>query len=157
MRREIMGDYLGRQVNLIILDELSEIHQVNVACSLILILLCKSNWRKDDFRSAVEVIALKQVLGITVAGERVDDSFSIMLDTLGSLPGPHIMTGISRELNMKSVVENFMVATYPSEERFDKWQSYSFIIVGNDASATSLREAIKSKHSLVAVPSNSGV
>jgi hypothetical protein len=145
MRQDLMGNYLDRQIKLIVISELSEIDRVDVAYSLILLLLYKSNWRVEDFQSALEVLASKQVLGITVAGEKVGNSFSIMLDTLGSLAGPHIMTGVSREQNMASVVEKFLVATYPSEERFDEWQGYSFIVVGNDTSAVSLREAIKSK------------
>jgi hypothetical protein len=143
MNLEIVGAYLDRQVELSGRSELSGIDQVDCASSLTLIWICNPDWNVDDLQSAINALASRKALGITVAGERTDESFSVLLDTLSRFPNPHIMTGISREEDEFSVVEEFLVAALPSEERFDEWHGYNVIVVGDENALKRMREALK--------------
>lgn len=143
MNMENLGTYLDRQVELSYISELTEIDRMNYACSLTLVWLCKPNWKVEDLRVAIKTLAWRRVLGITIAGEKTDESFSILLDTLGPLPGPHIMTGVSREDDEFAVVQAFLLSALPSEERFDDWQGYNIIVVGDESAFKRMSEAVK--------------
>lgn len=45
---------------------------------------------------------------------------------------PHTMTKLSSMSVPKEAIEDFLQATWPSEERFDEWKSYSVLVVGDE-------------------------
>jgi hypothetical protein len=109
MNQQILGTHLDRRIILSHIQSLSELEDGDFARSLSLIWLLNPDWEAKALRSAIGVLVSGGVLGITVAGERVDESFSILLDTLSRLaPGPHIMTGALREQDAGAVVEAFL-------------------------------------------------
>jgi trans-aconitate methyltransferase len=144
MKQEIIGSYLDRQVDLTEMRDLIDLGNGDFAHSLALIWLCKPDWKSGSLQTLIQALASRGALGITIAGARIDESFDVLLNTLGDLPGPHVMTHLSEKKDEFLVAEDYFYAAYPSEERFDEWHRYSVIVIGDKAVTKGMRNALKS-------------
>lgn len=144
MKQKTIGNYLGRPITLSMISDLGGVKESGLSGLLILLWLYDPLWEPAALQSAVNHLSSECVVGISVAGERVDESFSILLDNLSRRSmKPHIITGMFKEQEMVSVVEAFLFSTLPSEERFDEWRGYRIIVLGDSRKVNSVHGTLK--------------
>src|SRR5262249_33832853 len=119
--------------------------------ALVLLWLGQDTWTSRQLARAIGRLASNDVLNVTVAGKRPDEAFSVLLQTLGSLPSrKHTMTGVLKDtdvrdlgedaLIVKDAIEGFLIGTWPDDGRFDEWTQYRIIIVGDPRLAQQVRQ-----------------
>ncbi len=130
-----MGMYLGRQVLLQGAAILSDIEVSDLSSAVVMLWISDDLWKTEDFLEAIRGLINGKPLGISVGGKRVDKSFSLLLETLStpSNSTSHIMTGVIGDVSLSEAVSNFLIATYPDDLRFDDWQEYQIIAIGDKA------------------------
>jgi hypothetical protein len=77
-------------------------------------------------------VALALPLAVKLYGPASDELLGRMLEHFDAeRPLLHIMTGTCYAQDVKEAVEDFLAATWPEEERFDDWRSYSIVVFGD--------------------------
>lgn len=143
MNAEGTGKYLNRSVILECADVLSELEYNNVSCSVILLWLGNPAWNAEDLQVAIKNYVLGNVLSLTIAGQRTDESFQMMLENLSVLQrDKHIMTGVIDTCDVDEAVDQFLIATWPDEGRFAAWIDYRIVVVGDSNLTEEIRQAI---------------
>lgn len=153
MSLDVIGTYRDRPVRLQEVSSLGEMTARDLSHALVLLWLGEKSWDPEQLGLAIRQLAASNVLSVTVAGEKSDDAFSLLLQTLGSLPmRRHIITGIIKDadvkdpaedsLIVKDAVEEFLIGTWPDEERFDDWTEYRIILIGKPGLAQQVCHAV---------------
>ena len=152
MSLDLIGTYRDHPILLQEVIGLDDLAVDDVSHAVVLLWLGGNSWGRGQLERAVKRFASKSVLSLTVAGELADEAFSIVLETLGSLPTrKHIMTGIIRDtevrdleedaLIVKDAVEEFLTGTWPDEARFDEWTQYRIIVTGQPELSRCIRQS----------------
>jgi hypothetical protein len=150
---ETIGAYLDRPILLHEASGLNGMEVGDLSHTIALLWLGEKSWDSKQLEEAIKELAAKNALNITVAGERSNESFSILLETLGPLPlRKHIMTGVFESTNVKDAVEDslivrdaierFLMATWPDEDRFDNWTEYRIIVIGRPDLSQQIRHSV---------------
>lgn len=156
MNVDLIGTYIDRPILLQEASSFSELAIDDLSHAVVLLWLDEGSWDPKQLELAVRRLAANNVLNITIAGEKSDEGFSVLLETLGSLSlDKHIMTGIfsgtdvkaplkvKDALIVKDAVERFLISTWPTEERFDEWREYRIIIVGKPNLSRQIRDSVR--------------
>ena len=141
MNKELIGTYLNRPVLFQEARILAELAIKDLSHAVVLLWLGESTWQPEQLKIAIKRFAANNALNVTIAGEKSDESFFILLETLSALPvNKPIMTGVIKStdvkdpvedsLIVKDAIERFLISTWPDEERFDDWTEYRIIIIG---------------------------
>ncbi|MGH9914723.1 MAG: hypothetical protein ACRD63_05480 [Pyrinomonadaceae bacterium] len=113
-------------------ENLNDLTTEDVSKALVLLWVGSPSWKYKDLTAVIERLAREGALGITIAGKRADESFDALLETLGSMKLPkHVMTGVDKTDDVGDVVSGFLVAAIPDEARWDDWQEYRIIVIGD--------------------------
>jgi hypothetical protein len=133
MNLKEVGTYLDRRIMLQEAGSLKELTATDLSSAVVLMWIADRSWDAEELRRAIEEMSDGKPLSLVVSGERADESFSLLLETLSYLPPAsyHIMTGSIENTDMSEAVSEFLIATYPEELRFDDWQEYRVVAVGN--------------------------
>ena len=133
MQWEEVGAYLGRVVRVAGLRATSSFpSDVDAADTVLMLcfqyrLSCEAH-ATDLFRR----IGLALPLAVKVHGPEAAALFGRLVEHFDAeRPLLHIMTGLCHGSDAREAVEEFLGATWPSEERFDDWRSYSILIFGD--------------------------
>lgn len=144
MNLKKVGEYLDRKVTFQETENLTDLTIKDVSSALVLLWLGSPSWKYKDLTTLIERLARENVLGITVAGKRADESFDALIETLGSMTLPkHIMTGVDKTDDVYDVVSGFLASAIPDGARFDDWQEYRVIAIG---SSEQRQEVLDSVH-----------
>ena len=135
MNLKEVGTYLDRRIMLQEAGNLKELTATDLSNAVVLMWVADPSWEVEELRRAIEELSDGKPLSLVVGGERVDESFSVLLETLSYLPPTsyHIMTGSIESADMSEGVSEFLIATYPEELRFDDWQEYRIVAVGDSS------------------------
>jgi hypothetical protein len=137
---EDVGVYVGLPVRLQGANNLTEVLPKNLSGAIVLLWLGDSSWKTRDLKAMIIRLAEKKPLAIVVAGERTNESFEVLLETLSVIETPdHIMTGV---IHHDDSISDFFVATFPDQLRFDDWQEYFVIAVGNQDLQQQIRDLL---------------
>lgn len=127
-----VGEYLDRKIFFQETENLNDFTTDEVSKALILLWLGSPSWKYKDLTVVIEGLAREGALGISVAGKRADDSFDTLIETLGPMELPkHVMTGAYDSGDVDDDVSDFLVAAIPDEARWNDWQEYRIIAVGD--------------------------
>lgn len=154
----LIESYLGRAVTLQELSSLSELETIGLSQAVVLLWLGNRSWKLSQLEKAITELAANNILNVTVAGERSDESFAALLKVLAALPASkHIMTGVIDNSEVKDpledssivkhAIESFLFNSWPDTERFDDWKESRILVVGRPGLASVI-------HSLVLEISN---
>lgn len=139
-----IGVYLGRGISLYESSHLYEIEISDLSFATVLLWLNDHLWSKDEFIATVNSLIQANPLSVVVAGEHVEESFDCLLAVQSRLPSslPHFMTGIINASVFYEIAYEFLIATYPSDERFDVWKEHLIIVVGDNQSRQEIVRSI---------------
>jgi hypothetical protein len=119
--------HVGRPVNVRLLSDATDAHRELAASCLMLV--AESGLSESAFRAAVQQLAHSSPLAIAL-GPGTRGFFDALLDCVSREAGPVIMTK-TLDGNLAEAVDEFLVATWPSEDRFDDWQRYTVVALNN--------------------------
>jgi hypothetical protein len=153
MSMNSMGTYLSCQVLFQEAGNLGELAIKDLSHAVVLLWLGESSWGPEQLKIAIKRFAATKPLNITIAGTRSDDGFRILLETLSALPtNKHIMTGVltntdvkdpeEDSLIVKDAIKQFLIATWPDEERFEDWSEYQIIVIGRPDLSQQIRRSV---------------
>lgn len=129
---EQIGTYLDRSVKLQIVNSLTTLEIDDLSHAVVLVWLAPQSFNSNLLEIIIKQLIAQNVLSIVVAGESPNESFSILLLTLSTIHTiKHIMTGVIESTCTNDIIEQFLVATWPDENRFDYWTEYRLIVIGN--------------------------
>jgi hypothetical protein len=83
-------------------------------------------------------------LAIVFFGVGARTAFDVALDLQSKLDAPHVMTKRSASGDLSEAIDDLLHATWPSEDRFDEWETYSILVVGGGWSIEEVCEEVKS-------------
>jgi hypothetical protein len=122
-----IGEYLEREVQIVSIDNYAGLLSDDITPSAtIMMYYCR---RIDDLEcnEIIEMVVKENPLAIFIGGENADHVFDIVLQYLDKHPGnSHIMTRVSNG-SIDECIEEFLQATWPSEDRWDEWRTYTII------------------------------
>lgn len=79
MSLDVIGTYRDRPVRLQEVSSLGEMTARDLSHALVLLWLGEKSWDPEQLGLAIRQIAASNVLSVTVAGEKSDDAFSLLL------------------------------------------------------------------------------
>jgi hypothetical protein len=135
----IIGSYLGRRVKIaaIISDE-TVFSNKDISSSILLVYFCSIS-NSVSIEALLEKLISIEPMAIAFAGESAENVFSSALHFLSyHQTKSHIMTKLCAPNEFPELAEDFLSATWPAEERFDEWDSYSIVLVGCNNSSYSI-------------------
>lgn len=128
-----VGSHCGRMIYLGRAITIGEYHfDSSISSSILLVYFgnipCNDKWIEELFRN----LFLKNPLSISLAGVKSSEYFDLLLEMLSIWPTDrHIMTRRSREIDITEWISDFLMGTFPSEDRFDEWYSYRILVIGS--------------------------
>ena len=147
MRETPIGAYIGRLIVLQEARNLIEVAEDDLSNAVVLLWLSENSWTPEELGISINRLAASNVLGITVAGARPDESFTFLLETLSHLPiDRHIMTGVVNSTEIADSVEDFLLSTYPDERYFDEWNEYRIIEIGKSQQLIAAIKEVLKRH-----------
>ena len=145
MNGEKVGTYLSRAVILEHKKHLFEWTDNSMGSSVLLLYF--ENMDKtfiQNLNSLIKKIINLEPLVIAIAGKEKKIIFDLLLNRLSEIEtSHHIITKICGDKNIKDILEDFFMATWPAEESFDNWQKYSIIFFGKEVSFNLFKEKLK--------------
>lgn len=133
MYRELIGQYLGRAVELSQIDwPADSLQDESLSTSLVMVCLGRCVFEEKYLNALIQDLVSRYPLGITLFGHNSATAFSHLLQQLSTASDlPHIMTKLSNETHPYEAIRDFLEATWPSDERYVDWTSYVILLVGN--------------------------
>jgi len=133
MQWEEIGAYLGRVVRVAHLRTASCYPSDVDAMDTVLMLCFQSRFTcESHITDLFRRIGLSLPLAVKLYGPEASALFGRLVEHFDAeRPLLHIMTGLCHGDDAREAVEEFLTATWPSEERFDDWRSCSVIIFGD--------------------------
>jgi hypothetical protein len=119
--------HVGRPVNVRLLSDATDARR-ELAASCVM-LVAEVGLSESNFRAAVLQLAQSSPLAIAL-GPGTQGFFDALLDCVSRVDGAAIMTK-TLEGDVADAVDEFLVATWPSEDRFDDWQRYTVVALNN--------------------------
>ncbi len=136
MKWSIIGEYMSMPIRFAFLNSYKE-YKSDVSLQHTNLTLYIRNKIVDTrmFSKFIEKIAMDLPLILAVSGENSRESFDCLLETTSRLDArgytnEHIMTNIIESLNIKDILEDTVLGSFPIEERFDNWKTHSILQVG---------------------------
>lgn len=134
---ETVGIYLGRVVRAIQVPSNcggSFNENTSLSSSLVLIYFGLKLPLVDVDR-LLEDLARHAPLAIVLAGKGAEAAFDHLIDILGRRPTErHVMTKLCLQQDVSEFASDFLSATWPAEDRFDEWKTYSVFVLESDLS-----------------------
>ena len=133
MNWKYCGKYIDRVVQVAGIASLEEFI-ANSSLSSSLLLLCFNNCKTNtnEISAFLEKVVPLNPLAIIIAGKCATDYFDEVLNYLDSRSGRlQIMTGVNESSNQDDWQTEFLQATWPAEERFDGWNEYAVVAIGD--------------------------
>lgn len=148
-----IGTYLSCHVLFQEAGDLGNLAIKDLSHAVVLLWLGESSWDPEQLKIAIKRLAASKPLNLTIAGARSDDGFRILLETLSALPtNKHIMTGVLTNTDVKDpeedspivkdAIEQFLIATWPDEERFEDWSEYQIVVIGRPDLSQQIRHVV---------------
>ena len=128
----IVGGYLGRAIRIAEISAFERLPPDQLLDSVMLVFF-GNNFEPDENGLAfLESLVQQQPLAITVCGSGARKAFDSLISQLsdGKIR-EHTMTKLFEANDFELAIEDLLQATWPSEDRFDEWKSYSILSVGN--------------------------
>ena len=136
MQWEEIGSYLDRSVRIRGLRLPAEVPgdsgDLNLMDSELMLCFQHELPDGDEETTLFRRIGLALPLAVKIYGPGSAELFGRMVEHFDAeRPLLHIMTGRCYGRDVGEAVEDFFGATWPSEERFDDWRSYSILVFGD--------------------------
>ena len=133
MRWQEVGTYLERIVRVASLRTAAEFpNDLSLGGSLLMLCFEKEVPHDSETLRLFRRVASALPLAIKVYGPEASALFGRLVEHLDTeRPLLHIMTGECYGRDVREALEDFLRATWPSEERFDDWRSYAIVAVGD--------------------------
>jgi len=133
MSWQVIGNYLGREVEIKYQENFYDWSHESLRNSVVLLYL---GFNIEISMKDLECVVKKSIhsapLAIALAGNKKDLFFDLLLKRLSEIRTiHHIMSKKCNETNIKDILEDFLIATWPSEGSFDDWNKYSIIFFGD--------------------------
>jgi hypothetical protein len=130
-----MKKYIDREINICEIQSISEISEREFCNKTILFL---SKYKNENILLDVDFIKqiiVKNPLGIMFFGDNASKLFDISIEYLNSrIVSRQIMTRICVQDQIYDAIEEFFTSFWPSEDRFDSWNSYFILNCGYEQS-----------------------
>jgi hypothetical protein len=98
----------------------------------------------QNLNSLIKKIINLEPLVIAIAGKEKDLIFDLLLQRLSEIEtSHHILTKSCEDKDIKNILEDFFMSTWPTEESFDNWQKYSIVFFGKEPSYNLFKEKLK--------------
>lgn len=134
MQGTLLGNRLGRQVQVAELSRVLEGLSRNSLSHAVVLFWVRDHDALDAVRARLDALVASAPLAVFAAGPEGVRLFDALLQELSQSPAlPQIMTRHS-EAALRECVEEFLQATWPSEDRIDAWTAY--LLVSDDPSDT---------------------
>jgi hypothetical protein len=128
------GMYLGRVVkfgHISSVNILSRCNNISLSSSTVLI-YSHTLLNVVELDLMIKYIVSAEPIAIVLAGIGANEAFDRLLNYLDShTTTKHIMTRLCDEPMFEDVVNDFLIATWPSEERHDEWSTYYVLTIEN--------------------------
>lgn len=126
-----IGEFLGRRVRL---ASLSSLHDFKVdgeaSSSLFLVHFGAQPPTSVDLVRVLSTLIRASPVGVAISGAGSSHAFDILLRSLQQTATVgHVMTKRCPQEKIEDVVGDFLTATWPAEECFDRWTSYTIVAV----------------------------
>ena len=147
MKKNKIGSYLNRNIEIIQLDNYGDLNELNVKNSVLLLYFgSEIEISLNEIDDIIGKIVNLEPLLISISGKKNDIIFDVLLKILSKNRSSHnIMTAKYRDESIDEIVDAFFYSAWPSEEDFDDWTKYSIFLWGNDSDFENFRISIK-KH-----------
>jgi hypothetical protein len=140
-----IGDYLGREVRLRRFES-PNVFEVggNLASSVVLVFSCGALSNPDEMKPMLSSLLKMMPLAVAFGGSDSRLAFDGALEILSRMrEGPHTMTKLSSATDCVELIEDFLQATWPAEERFAEWKTYSVLVFGSVELSDELWHAVE--------------
>ena len=126
---QVIGDYLERKIQLAVCAELNcHIRRLSFKNSVVMVVFTTSAMEEPSLRRLLLSLLDAAPLALAVYGQGAPLVFNDVISVLsGETSDPHIMTYLISEENPLDAMREFLYAIWPSEERFDQWETYSIV------------------------------
>lgn len=127
-----LSSYLGRPIRVTEFATYDcSLAQETLRDSLVMVILNLEFDAGHSGRKFFDGLIAPAPLAIVLFGTDTRAAFDLLITLLGDgRQRSHIMTKYLSNGTVEDALEDFVRATWPSEERFDEWKSYSIIVVG---------------------------
>jgi hypothetical protein len=144
MERRELDTVLGRTVQVAVAERSSELQDcMNLSDSTVMLLLGNGAERNGEVERVLSSVLAAAPLALMLFGANASTSFDRMLSLQARLRTPHVMTKLAHSPDLPEAIDEFLHATWPSEERFHQWRTYSILIIGNDPSIDEAIAAVR--------------
>jgi hypothetical protein len=145
-KKEKIGEYLNKSIFFIHIKDFTEIEKWEISNALVLLILKISNWGKLELTHLIRVLEKSKAQGIGVCGVREKEAFDILIKEL-SIPTikEHIMTSTFHEKDDLENIYGFLISAIPDGDRWDSWEEYLILIIGDNGITEELKQQISKK------------
>jgi hypothetical protein len=140
----ILGAFLGRDVRLQSVDLAHEFEADRELSSSVLLIVLSDGLSASEEMEALLAGALQtRPLAMVFFGPGARVAFDQVLRLQSNQRiDRHTMTKVSSATDLLEAIEDFLHATWPAEELFDDWRTYSVVTVGDGKFCEKARAAI---------------
>ena len=139
-----IGSYHGRDVLSVAVEGVDDVGGLVLDHSLVLLDVAAAGLTTAQREALAGQLVRLRPLGVFVSGPDAEAMFDALLHALETPSDPlPVMTNFS-SAGLAESIDDFLCATWPAEEWWDRWQGYLLVSIGG--SANRLQEA--ARHSL---------
>ena len=129
---QVLGTYLGRSV--FVAEEAgNDLRRIETYLpgTLLMAYFSSPSFEGVHLKNLVRALLDAEPLGLLLSGSGAKKAFDSAIDILSeSEHRPQILTKYLAEEDLKEVAQDFLWASWPSEDRIDDWTDYRVLVFG---------------------------